>query len=42
LLPEAHCYLRMAGRRVDVTRAVDQVPCAAISRFLHEEDIGPT
>jgi|SRR5579872_2474277 len=41
LLPEAHCYLRMAGRRIDVTRAVDQVPFAAISRFLHEEDIEP-
>jgi hypothetical protein len=40
-LPEAHCYLRMAGRRIDVTRAVDQVPLAAISRFLHEEDIEP-
>jgi hypothetical protein len=41
LLPEAHCYVRMAGRRIDVTRAVDQVPFAAISRFLHEEDIEP-
>jgi hypothetical protein len=41
LLPEAHCYLRMAGRRIDVTRAVDQLPFAAISRFLHEEDIEP-
>jgi hypothetical protein len=40
-LPEAHCYLRMAGRRIDVTRAVDHVPFAAISRFLHEEDIEP-
>jgi hypothetical protein len=40
-LPEAHCYLRMAGRRIDVTRAVDQVPSAAISRFLQEEDIEP-
>jgi hypothetical protein len=41
LLPEAHCYLRMAGRRIDVTRAVDQVLSAAISRFHHEEDIEP-
>jgi len=40
-LPETHCYLRMAGRRIDVTRAVDHVPFAAISRFLHEEDIEP-
>jgi hypothetical protein len=40
-MPEAHCYLRMAGRRIDVTRVVDQAPFAAISRFLHEEDIEP-
>jgi hypothetical protein len=41
LMPEAHCYLRIAERRIDVTRAVDHVPFAAISRFLHEEDIEP-
>jgi hypothetical protein len=40
-LPEAHCYLRMAGRRIDVTRAIDQAPGKAISRFLYEEDIDP-
>jgi hypothetical protein len=41
LMPEAHCYLRIAGRRIDLTRAVDHVPFTAISRFLHEEDIEP-
>jgi hypothetical protein len=41
-LPEAHCYLRAAGRRIDVTRSLDQAPSAAISRFLHEENIEPS
>jgi hypothetical protein len=36
-LPEAHCYVRTAGRRIDVTRAIP----AAIPHFLHEEDIDP-
>jgi len=40
-LPEAHCFLRAAGRRIDVTRELDQVPSEAISCFLHEEDIDP-
>ena len=41
ILPEAHCYLRAAGKRIDVTREIDQVHAEAISRFLHEEDIDP-
>jgi len=41
MLPEAHCYLRMAGNRIDVTRPIDQPPAEAISRFLYEEDIDP-
>jgi len=40
-LLEAHCYLRTAGRRIDVTKA----PCGRRSgeplRFLHEEEIDP-
>lgn len=40
-LPEAHCYVRMAGRRIDVTRASDRSSSAAIPHFLHEEDIDP-
>ena len=40
-LPEAHCFLRTAGCRIDVTREVDQIPSEAISCFLHEEDIDP-
>jgi hypothetical protein len=36
---EAHCYLRHAGGRIDITR---DVPAAApIERFLHEESITP-
>ena len=42
MLPEAHCYLRMAGSRIDVTPAIDQAPTERISRFLYEEDIDPS
>jgi hypothetical protein len=38
-LPEAHCHLRVAGKRIDVTRSLDQARSAAISRFLHEEHV---
>ena len=38
-IPEAHCYLTHAGRRIDVTRAV--TPVQPIERFLHEEPITP-
>jgi hypothetical protein len=40
-LPEAHCFLRAAGRRIDLTREVDRASSEAISCFLHEEDIDP-
>jgi len=40
-LPEAHCYLRAFGKRVDVTRAIDIGPATAMLHFLHEEDITP-
>jgi hypothetical protein len=41
MLPEAHCYLRFRGYRVDVTREIDPHPLETISRFLHEEEITP-
>jgi hypothetical protein len=40
-LPEAHCYLRVTGKRIDLTRAANPVAAQAIPRFLHEEDIDP-
>lgn len=39
-IPEAHIYLRYAGRRIDVTRS-GITPQADIERFLHEQDIRP-
>jgi hypothetical protein len=39
-LPEAHCYLRVHGTRIDVTRE-NCGPQELIARFLHEEDIAP-
>ena len=41
-LPEAHCYLRIAGKRIDVTRAAHRGPADPIADFLHEEEINPT
>ena len=42
MLPEAHCYLRAAGKRIDLTRAVDlKVRKEEVARFLYEEDIDP-
>jgi hypothetical protein len=38
-LPEAHCYLRFRGKRIDVTRDVSCAPVEPISHFLHEEII---
>ena len=38
-VPEAHCYLRYRGERVDVTRELKDRPGPAIARFLHEEEI---
>jgi hypothetical protein len=36
-IPEAHCYLVQAGRRIDITREV--VAAEPIATFLHEEAI---
>ena len=40
LLPEAHCYLTYAGRRVDVTRS-GAAPAEPITQLLYEEAIVP-
>ncbi|HVA80534.1 MAG TPA: hypothetical protein VNF29_06385 [Candidatus Binataceae bacterium] len=40
-IPEAHCYLRYRGDRIDVTREIAGGPEEPIARFLHEEDISP-
>src|SRR5260370_29183994 len=42
MLPEAHCYLRMAGKRIDVTSAACRGLTEPIADFLHEEEIDPT
>ncbi len=39
-LPEAHCYLRHEGTRIDITRSGAE-PTDPIDRFLHEEAIVP-
>jgi hypothetical protein len=38
-LPEAHCYLRCGGKRIDVTREMDARPTEAIAEFFDEQDI---
>jgi hypothetical protein len=38
-LPEAHCYLRVFGKRIDVTREI--LPSEPIVEFIHEEEIAP-
>lgn len=40
-VPEAHCYLRYQGMRVDVTRSLQGISAEPIARFLHEEEITP-
>jgi hypothetical protein len=40
-LPEAHCYLRYRGERVDVTRELKAGRAGPNGRFLHEEEIAP-
>lgn len=40
-LPEAHCYLRFNGNRIDATREMAKTPAERIARFLHEEEIAP-
>ena len=39
-LPEAHCYLTYAGRRIDITRSGAE-PTEPITQLLHEETIMP-
>ncbi|MGA2744622.1 MAG: hypothetical protein ABSE44_08015 [Candidatus Sulfotelmatobacter sp.] len=38
-LPEAHCYLRANGHRIDATRDFDGELVAVTLDFLHEQDI---
>jgi hypothetical protein len=38
-IPEAHCYLVHQGRRIDVTRNLDDQESEPISAFLVEEEI---
>lgn len=40
-LPEAHCYLTYAGKRIDVTRFSNGEAAQPIERFLYEERIRP-
>jgi hypothetical protein len=40
-VPEAHCYLRYEGQRIDVTRSLEGIAAEPIGRFLHEEEIVP-
>jgi hypothetical protein len=40
-IPEAHCYLRYLGERIDVTREITGGPAEPIAEFLHEEEIEP-
>jgi hypothetical protein len=39
-LPEAHCYLTYAGRRIDITRSGAE-PSESITQLLYEETIVP-
>lgn len=41
MLPEAHCYLRIPGNRVDVTRENNGNWPASSLKLFHEEDIAP-
>jgi hypothetical protein len=41
-LPEAHCYLRVGDKRIDVTRQRARSDVEPISHFLHEEQIDPS
>ena len=40
-IPEAHCYLRYGGTRIDITRSGAE-PTDPIDRFLYEEAIVPS
>jgi hypothetical protein len=39
--PEAHCYLRSGGKRIDITRAFSGRRIEPIEQFLYEEEIAP-
>ncbi|MDZ7728144.1 MAG: transglutaminase domain-containing protein [Dehalococcoidia bacterium] len=40
-IPEAHCYLRVDGERIDLTHPPDALPGEPIDTFLHEEPVEP-
>jgi hypothetical protein len=40
-LPQAHCYLRVGDKRIDVSSQRDRSGVEPISHFLHEEQIDP-
>jgi len=40
-LPEAHCYLRIGSKRIDLTRVSHEGQRLQPLRFLHEEEIDP-
>ncbi len=40
-VPEAHCYLRYRGERIDITRDLKGASAEPIARFLHEAEIEP-
>lgn len=40
-IPEAHCYLRAAGARIDLTHPPGCLPGAPVTEFLAEEVIEP-
>ena len=40
-LPEAHCYVRTEGKRIDITRAPSGRLVEPIDRLLYEEEIVP-
>ena len=41
-IPEAHCYVRVGDKRIDVTRQRARSDAEPISHFLHEEEIDPS
>jgi hypothetical protein len=40
-LPEAHCYLRVATDRIDLTEASCRIAAKPISEFFYEKDLEP-
>jgi hypothetical protein len=41
-IPEAHCYVRVGDKRIDVTRQRARSDAEPISNFLYEEEIDPS